>query len=212
MIANSKVYNTDCVDAMKQYPDNYFDLCLTDPPYGVNLLYNTYDDSLENWYNLMNLFIPEVTRISKMVILPSCSINKLHWIYTNYPPDWLACWYKGSTGHNSYIGFNDWEPLLVYGKLQKTYIHDYFNIPNTEKMGNYGHPCPKPVKWFRKIYSKTLYNTPNPKVLDCFMGSGSSRIAADMEGYDFTGYELDTDYFNASVKRFNDYKLQTKLL
>jgi len=49
------------------------------------------------------------------------------------------------------------------------------------------------------------------KILDTHLGSGSSRIAADMEGYDFTGYELDTDYFNASVKRFNEYKLQTTL-
>ena len=207
----SEVFNMDCIDAMKAYPDNYFDLCLTDPPYGVNLKYNTYEDTLENWYNLMDKFIPEVTRISKMVIFPSCSINKLEWIYKNYPPSWIGCWYKGSTGHNSYIGFNDWEPLLIYGKIPKSYIHDYFNIPNTEKMGNHGHPCPKPIKWFRKIYQKSLYNTINPKVLDCFMGSGSSRIAADMDGYDFTGFELDKDYFDASCKRFNEYKMQTKL-
>jgi site-specific DNA-methyltransferase (adenine-specific) len=44
------------------------------------------------------------------------------------------------------------------------------------------------------------------------LGSGSSRIAADIEGFEFTGFELDKDYFDASVKRFNEYKLQTKLL
>ena len=72
------------------------------------------------------------------------------------------------------------------------------------------HPTQKPVALYRWLLQN--YAKPNDKILDTHLGSGSSRIAADMEGYDFTGYELDTDYFNASCKRFDEYKLQTKLL
>ena len=71
----SGFYNMDCMEGMAQFPDKYFDLCLTDPPYGVNLNYSTYIDTEDNWYRLMGEFMPEAIRISKMVILPSCQIK-----------------------------------------------------------------------------------------------------------------------------------------
>ena len=73
-----------------------------------------------------------------------------------------------------------------------------------------GYPTQKPEKLLERIILAS--SNEGDVVLDCFMGSGSSRIAADMDGYDFTGYELDKDYFDSSVKRFNEYKLQQKLL
>ena len=205
----SEVYNEDCMVGMARYPDKYFDLCISDPPYGVDLKYNTYIDTLENWYDLMNKFIPQARRVSKMVIIPSCSIKKMGWIYKNHEPDWLICWYKGSVGANSWIGFNDWEPLLVYGKTDGICMHDYLKLSNTEKMGSSNHPCPKPVDWSRILIKKALKD--GGTVLDCFLGSGSSRIAAYDLKFDFVGFELDKEYFDASVKRFENYKLQLKL-
>lgn len=204
-----ELLNIDCLEYMKGVKDKAFDLCLTDPPYGVDLEYKTYDDTLENWYSLMNKLIPEAKRVSQMVIMPSCSINKLAWIYTNHPPDWLMCWYKGSPGHNSYVGFNDWEPLLVYGKTKGLCIHDYLSIRNTETMGSFNHPCPKPVKWFEVLYNKILRN--EGKVLDCFSGSGTSAIAAHKQELDYTGCEIDKDYYDAGVKRYNEAIKQQSL-
>jgi site-specific DNA-methyltransferase (adenine-specific) len=71
------------------------------------------------------------------------------------------------------------------------------------------HPTQKPIKlykWLLKNYAK-----PGDKILDTHLGSGSSRIAAYDMGFDFTGYEIDPDYFAASEKRFQDYKKQLKL-
>lgn len=34
-VPHSVVYNEDCVEGMKRFPDNYFDLAVTDPPYGI---------------------------------------------------------------------------------------------------------------------------------------------------------------------------------
>ena len=200
------------MEYMKDVPDKYFDLCVTDPPYGVNLQYNSYSDTLENWQSLMQNFIPEINRICKMSIFPSCSINKLEWIYNNFPPNWLMCWHKGSPGHSAYVGFNDFEPLLVYGKIKGLQIHDYFTLNNTESMGNYNHPCPKPIKWFKMFYARISKSVEIKKIIDPFLGSGSSAIACYDFGVDeFVGCEIDKEYFEAGKKRFEIHKMQQKL-
>ena len=33
----SQVYNMDCMEALKDFPDGYFELCIADPPYGINV-------------------------------------------------------------------------------------------------------------------------------------------------------------------------------
>lgn len=192
-----QLINGDCLEEMKKIPDKSIDLVLTDPPYGVNLGYSTYNDTEENWFKLMAGVIPEMKRIAEMVIMPSCQIKRLHWIYTNFPPDWLMCWYKGSTGCSAHIGFNDWEPHLVYGKRKKVWMHDYFKAPNNEKMGNYGHPCPKPIEWAKHLIEKSKSQT----VLDCFMGSGTTGVACKELGRNFIGIEIDKNYFEIAKKR-----------
>ena len=139
--------------------------------------------------------------------MPSCSIKKLPWIYTNHAPDWLMCWVKGSPGHVSAIGFNDWEPLLVYGRVDGLSMHDVINMTNGEKMGSHNHPCPKPVKWFKWFYHR-IGKKCNLKIIDPFMGSGSSRIACHDMGFDFVGYEIDKDYFDAQEKRYETHTSQ----
>ena len=52
---------------------------------------------------------------------------------------------------------------------------------------------------------------PNDLILDTHLGSGSSRIAAYKGGFNFVGFEIDNDYFNAQEKRFNEFKNQLRL-
>jgi len=194
----------DCLDKMKGIPDGSIDLVLTDPPYGINLEYNSYNDSEENWFVLMNKFIPEAKRISKMAIFPSCKIKRLEWIYKNHAPDWLMCWYKGSTGHASYIGFNDWEPHLVYGRLYNNqYMHDYFQTKPSEKSGTFGHPCPKPTDWAEWIIPRVARKE-KITIIDPFMGSGTTGVVAKKLGHNFIGIELDPKYFKIAEKRINE--------
>jgi DNA modification methylase len=187
----------DCLEEMKKIPDKSIDLVLTDPPYGVNLEYDVYKDTKENWYKLMGGVIPEMKRIAEMVILPSCQIKRLNWIYNNFPPDWLICWYKGSTGCSAHIGFNDWEPHLVYGKQKGVWMHDYFQARNDEKMGNYGHPCPKPIAWAKWLIEKSK----SQSVLDPFMGSGTTGVACKELGRNFIGIEISPAYFEIAKRR-----------
>ena len=58
------LYCADCMDILPQIPEKSIDLVLTDPPYGVNLKYDIYDDSDENWIKMFNNIIPLLKRIS----------------------------------------------------------------------------------------------------------------------------------------------------
>ena len=71
------------------------------------------------------------------------------------------------------------------------------------KIENY-HPTVKPIKLMS--YLCRLVTPPNGTVLDPFMGSGSTGIAAKNEGFDFIGMELDASYFEIAQKRINESK------
>ena len=200
----------DCLEIMKSIPDKSVDAVITDPPYGVNLAYSTYNDTEENWYELMGNVIPELKRVAKMVIMPSCQIKRLGWFYEHFPPDWMICWYKGSTGQASYIGFNDWEPHLVYGRTKNNlYMHDYFQTRASEKAGTFGHPCPKPVDWAKWLISRATET--GDTILDPFMGSGTTGVACVQTGRNFIGIEICEDYFNIAKKRIEQAQMQLNL-
>lgn len=66
------------------------------------------------------------------------------------------------------------------------------------------HPTQKPIALYRWIFNR--YTKPGNKILDTHLGSGSSRIACYEMGLDFIGCEIDTEYFEAQEKRFEEYK------
>ena len=76
-------------------------------------------------------------------------------------------------------------------------------------LGGKIHPTQKPIKlydWILKNYAK-----PNDLILDTHLGSGSSRIAAYKNNFNFVGFEIDSDYYEAQEKRFNQFKSQLTL-
>lgn len=198
----NKIYNEDCLETMARMPDKFIDLCLTDPPYGINLKYDNYEDIEDNWFKLMNQVLPEMIRVSKMVILPSCKIHRLEWIYNHFPPNWLICWYKGSPGHASYIGFNDWEPHLVYGRTKnRLYMHDYFQTKASPKKGTYDHPCPKPEDWALWIIKRATDE--GNLVYDPFLGSGTVAKIAKLLDRNYIGSEISWDYCRLAILRIS---------
>ena len=71
------------------------------------------------------------------------------------------------------------------------------------------HPTQKPIElydWIFRLYAKDGY-----KILDTHLGSGSSRIAAYKAGLDFTGYEIDEQYFKLAEERFEKFTMQGML-
>ena len=207
----SEVFNMDCVEAMKSYPDNYFELAIVDPPYGIGANKMTLGNGKNKIFrgnNDWDKVIPtkeyfdELFRVSK---------NQIIWggnYMTEflYPTSSWIFWDKG-TGENDFadgeLAWNSYGGALR--KVSKSWVG-----ANAKDGIDRIHPTQKPIYLYRWLLHK--YAKEGDKILDTHLGSGSSRIAADMEGYNFTGYELDKDYFDASVKRFNEYKKQIKLL
>lgn len=184
----------DCREVLPQLES--VDLVCTDPPYGVGFEYESYTDTLDAWKYLLDFLIPWCRANSKMTILPSCQINQLEWIYANHKPDWLICWYKGSPGHAAKIGFNDWEPLLVYGRPPQISMHDYFFAKPEQPNG---HPCPKPVEFSKYLISRG--SNEGDVVLDATCGSGTTLRAAKDLGRRCIGIEIEEKYCEIAAKR-----------
>lgn len=198
----STIHLLDCMEGMKQFPDNHFELAIVDPPYGINVTAmnmggrKTIKPSSHNWDKETPppAYFKELFRVSK---------NQIIWggNYFELPcSQYFAVWDKGETMYGR--DFAECE----YAWVRKGGTRIYKKSPNQiERI----HPTQKPVKlyeWLLMNYAKE-----GDKILDTHLGSGSSRIAAHNLGFDFTGYELDEDYFNDSITRFEQHIKQLKL-
>ena len=212
----SDVTNEDCMEGMARYPDKYFNLAIVDPPYGIGEdggdkkrgqksiktpIYNK-----KNWDSEPPKieYFNELLRVSKNQIIFGAN----HFI-NNIPYNsscWIV-WDKDNTGdfadaELAYTSFKSAVRIFKFrwnGMLQQ-------NMKDKEQRI---HPTQKPIalyKWLLQNYAKQ-----GDKILDTHLGSGSSRIAAYEMGFDFTGFELDKDYFEAQEKRYRNHIAQLKL-
>ena len=207
----SEVKNMDCMEYMQQFPDKYFELAIVDPPYGININMNAgrkkdtkskkrINKKWDNESPKEDFFI-ELFRVSQNQIIWGGNYMtnflpiKMGWIF------WDKCVAAGCSFSDGELAWTSFDKAL------KKCVIPYSGFIGME--GEKFHPTTKPTKLYRWLLQN--YAKPNDKILDTHLGSGSSRIAADMEGFDFYACELDKDYFDASCKRFDEYKLQQKL-
>lgn len=192
------VYEADCRVTLPLLPNRILErfdgaprvVCITDPPYGIDFDYGAdeYRDDPDAWYTLMGEVVPVLKSFCDFVVMPSCAIKRLPWWYSYMPPDWVIAWTKGSPGHQSAIGFNDWEPLLCWGRPAQP-MHDHVHVP----VGGvpYGpcawHPCPKPIDWAAWLVERA--SQPGDVIVDPFMGSGIIGVAALATGRKYFGIE-----------------------
>lgn len=198
----------DCLEAMAQMPDKAFDLAIVDPPYGIGIA-----KSSEIGYKGFNVFTPKswdnaIPLEEYFTELKRVSANQVIWggNYFPLPPTrGFAVWDKGEGFYNR--SFAECELAWTsFDRNTKKFKHD--PLANGDYSGKI-HPTQKPValyKWLLTNYAKQ-----GDTILDTHLGSGSSRIAAYDLGFDFTGYELDKDYFEAQEQRFANHIAQPKL-
>lgn len=202
----SVVYNQDCLEAMRQMDDKVFDLAIVDPPYGIG-----YDTALSktNWSKGRNDYLDKawddgIPTDEYFTELKRVSVNQIIWGGQFFPLLSTRCWliwfksehFTSGDFEMAWTSFD--EPNRVF-KFARIMAHRVGKI----------HPTQKPVALYKWLL--TNYAKPGDTILDTHLGSGSSRIAAYDLGFDFTGYELDKDYFEAQEKRFADHIAQPKL-
>ena len=192
----SEYHNKDCMEGMKEFPDKYFELAIVDPPYGViteQIGFETMNNTrnANKWDIKPNKeYWKHLFRISK---------NQIIWGFQYFMEELPSCksiiiWNK-MNGNNF---MNDAELAWNSGKgNNKIFKHAYIGKYNPESIRI--HPTQKPVKlyeWLLKNYAKQ-----GDKILDTHVGSGSSIIAFEKHGFDYCGFEIDKDYYEASTKR-----------
>lgn len=222
MLELNNLYNMDCMEGMKQFPDKYFELAIVDPPYGIgvgtvaytngvamvgNALAKRKDYRHSNWDIAPNKeYFDELFRVSKNQIILGGNY------FTDKLPvtkSWIV-WDK-RTDEKYTNDFADCELAWCSKGVARVFRYLYNgmlqgNMKNKEKRF---HPTQKPTvlyRWLLKNYAKE-----GDKILDTHVGSASSLIACYQMNFDYIGFELDKEYFDKAQKRMADEMAQISL-
>jgi len=176
-------------------PDKSFDCIVTDPPYGIGIHFANIKDDLETVEKVIQHALPEMRRIARRVVLTP-GIRHLH----RYPqPTWILIYQKH--GSRCVWGWNRWNPILVYGADP---FHerrpDVITRVSDRMEGVEGHPTPKPLWLMRRLINRVA-PSPSDSILDPFMGSGTTGVAAIQLGHRFVGIEINGDYLAIARRR-----------
>lgn len=204
-------YNMDCMEGMKQFPDNYFDLAVVDPPYGINANKMTLGNGKRvvyrggnDWDNQApsEEYFTILFRVSKNQIIFGGNYFVEHLRATQGWIFWDKC-----TGSND---FSDGELAWTsYNRALRLYRQSWVGANAKEKTENDRiHPTQKPVALYKWIL--TNYAKPGDKILDTHVGSGSSLIACYDLGFDYVGFEIDKEYYNMAKRRIEDEMAQIR--
>ena len=203
MLELNEFYNMDCMVGMKQFPDKYFELAIVDPPYGIDInssgRLGHYGGKGKKWdaQTPNEEYFTELERVSKEQIIWGGN-------YFNLRP--TRCFLIWDKRQPEGVSFASCEfAWTSFDKSAKTfYMH-----PVGMDGGNRIHPTQKPAQLYKWLL--TNYSKKGDKILDTHVGSASSLIACHELGFDYIGFELDSDYFNLATKRLEQVKSQINI-
>ena len=198
------------MELMARYPDNYFELAIVDPPYGIERFKKSSGKTRFKSSKLMqeegliwdikpsDEYWKELFRVSK---------NQIVWGANNFimpSSEYFLIWNKKQTVDNFATAEYAWVSM---GLKTPAKIFDYgiHKHNHTDKI----HPTQKPIDLYKFILDK--YAKQGDKILDTHLGSGSIAIACHDYGFDLTACELDKEYFDKAMQRINNHVSQQKL-
>ena len=203
-----QITNEDNMLLMKRYPDNYFDLAIVDPPYGLG-------DRLSNGGGQRKDDPSRLLYVDKeWDVLPAAEywkqlfrVSKNQVVFgANYFLEYLpntrgfVCWDKNQAMPTLSACELVWTSFDKPAKIMKKSSTDLERF----------HPTQKPIYVYKFMfeYCKTQQGD---KILDTHLGSGSIAIASHDYGYELTACELDKEYFDKAIKRIKNHVGQQKL-
>ena len=190
-------------------PDGCVAAVITDPPYGNATDYASYNDTNSHLAEMVDKVLPELLRVALRALI-TCGNGNTHL----YPkPRWTLCWADPAGQGRGPWGFTSWQPILAYGT--DPYLANGLGcrsdtiIKRFLKDKSIDHPCPKPIEFMRWLVTRG--SMPGDIILDPFLGSGTTAVAAIQTGRRFIGYEIDEGYCEIAEKRIAEAKAQPRL-
>lgn len=230
----SNVFCRDCMEAMREFPDGFFDLAVVDPPYGIGV----------TGHHTNGKMVGGGPRLNPNQRAKIGNGQYVGWGSTEYPvfddsspPD--ADYFRELRrvakqqiiwGGNFFDGLGRASCWIIWDKKRRGLDQAdcelaWTNLPGQSRvfefrwngflqgdMGNKEkriHPTQKPVALYRWIFQR--FAKPGDKILDTHLGSGSSRIAAWDAGLDFWGYEILPVFYELQQQRFEAHSAQVNL-
>ena len=222
MLELNRIYNLDCVEGMKKMPDKSIDLVVTDPPYlietsGAGIYKQADKQYVKELNDIKDGFstdvLDELCRVMKHIncyffcsqkqIMPlldyfvrgkKCNWNLISWHKTNPVP---ACCNKYLTD-TEFVLFCREKGVKIYGSFdtKRTW---YASPLNQSDKKLYGHPTCKPIDIVKNFIINSSQE--GAVVLDPFIGSGTTAVAAIKEKRHFIGMELNKEYYDIACER-----------
>lgn len=221
----SEFINGDCMEYLPKYPDNHFDLAIVDPPYGdgggIGAARNAsgrgstgtgrhYTFGLRkknsNYENRRHLGEQIRKKIIAWDVAPGddyfkelfrVSRNQVIWggNYFRLPPTrCFLVWRKLTISESFSMAMCEYAWTSFNGNAK------VFEKAPQDATGKRFHPTQKPIELYEWVMN--MFAKPGDKILDTHVGSGSSLIAAIGGGwYDYTGFEIDPDYYRQAQER-----------
>lgn len=207
------ITNEDNMQLMARYPDNYFELAIVDPPYGLGdrlskggakgkmgTLTKLADDKVVNWDNETpkKNYFDELFRVSKYQIIWGCNY------FLDYlsKTDGLIIWDKMNGTNPMADAELAWQNIKGTTRIFRWH---HFSKGGSIKI----HPTQKPVALYKWLLHK--YAKEGDKILDTHLGSGSIALACHDYGFELTACELDTEYYDKAIQRIKQHISQQKL-
>ena len=208
----------DCLELMKDIPDESVDMILTDPPFGMNFKsgFRNFEKIInDNNLDWVDEFVEGIYRISKN--------DTAHYMFTSFHNidvfkraiekkfkiKNLLTWVKNNTSMGDLKG--DFAPkteFIIFFQKGRKLINGKrdSNVLEYKRTGNKLHPTQKPVDMLEFLIEK--FSNEHDTILDPFMGSGSTGVAALNTGRKFIGIELDDKYFEIAKERIETLEVK----
>lgn len=260
MLELDTVYCGDCLEIMSRIPDESVDLVFADPPFNIGKPYKDRRDDYQDW---CAKWIAQCFRVLKDTgsFYHMTLTRHLEWkmplmaqygVFMN-----LISWRNVSASHSKRSFWNEYQPIMVYGKTQDYKFNTYAEVDMTPltdcvqyhkrwRWGGYSttyrgqlkdrwddipfvyagsihhpeaiivagtnkkaHPCQMPLGIVRRVI--LFSSDENDIVLDPFLGSGTTAVAAEELGRRWMGIELSSEYCTLAENRIAEARRQLKL-
>lgn len=202
-IGDATLYLGDCMDILPTL--DKVDAVITDPPYGIGA--DSHAGSVNNGWTQWDINGWDLQRPEKKIFdaIRNVSKQQIIWggnYFTDYLPptmQWLV-WDKGQRGFSLADGEFAWSSQQAAARI--------FNYSRAEALKDIKqHPTQKPIALMVWCIDKTKGNI----ILDPFMGSGTTGVAAVQMGRKFVGIEREPKYFEIACERIRNAQRQQSL-